>query len=87
MEILNQWDNCLEVLKMFAKKVANPTPEILARVRKTNMKRANYIARQKKIEAAKVAAAAVALAAKPVKTLSPRAQRRHARKAEEALEM
>jgi hypothetical protein len=68
------------------KLISQPTPEILARVRKSNMQRSNFIARQKKIAAAKVAAA-VALAAKPVKTLSPRAQRRHARKAEEALEM
>ena len=70
---------------MFARKVEDPTPEVLARVKKSNMQRANYIARQKKIALAKAAAAVVA--AKPAKTLSLRAQRRHARKAEEALEM
>ena len=68
---------------MFARKVEDPTPEVLARVKKSNMQRANYIARQKKIEDMKSAAV---VAAKPVKKLRLRAQRRHARRAE-ALEM
>lgn len=61
--------------------IAQPSKEILARVRKTNMQRANFIARCEKIEAAKAVAKKIV-----VKPLSPRAQRRHARKAD-SLEM
>ena len=61
--------------------ISQPTKEILARVRKTNMQRANFIARQQKIALAKSAAKAVV-----TRPLSPRAQRRHAAKAEK-LEM
>jgi hypothetical protein len=71
-----------EILKMISRKVSDPTKEILARVRKSNMQRANFIARQQKIAAAKAVAKKVV-----TKPLSARAQRRHARRVEEALEM